>query len=223
MQSIIDFYFQHYHLMIFGLDLLALFLSNWYVGNRLNKRCYKHYRSFEYKLMVFIAILGLQEIAFAQFANDTYRILIYSALTIYYLFIGLVDMSIRIVGNDTLLIGFSLIFLFRISQHPISYQIKFIGLSILVYCLLIISLKLLDKLFKSSNSFGMGDVKLLMLTAYISGPECFILILLSILFILGIFLLFQIVLGQFNPKQTIAFAPFISLAVCFVSSFCNIV
>ncbi len=198
-------------------DLLVCLLAKLYVAMRMRGELYKYYASWSYKALVLVGVFLLQ--VYSVYLHDSFPIPVEEAffVSFLYLFVSLVDISIRIIGNGVVLAACIITFACRFYEQGLRPQIPFIAFALLVFCLLIIAMNLTAMLSRSRDSFGMGDTKLLTYTAFVYGFETFIEIMLIVVILLSALMFLKLICNSFTRDQMIAFAPIISLSSLIVT------
>ncbi len=213
MEVLFRFINQYPLFIALAIDVASIVGSRCYVTYRQRTRSYKVYKMHVQNLVFILFTLVLQTCMID--AEDLSAYLARNGLIGFYVFIALVDLSIRIVGNDSILLGFLVFFTWRITHITWNEHLIHICSGIIVWCLLEGILSILRLALKADNPIGMGDIKLLSLTAYIFGLFQMSYIFIVMLIILLLYILFCLISRNLSTSQTIAFAPFISMSAIF--------
>ncbi len=193
-------------------DVASILASRLYVKGRLRYFPYKTYNVIWLKMLFILFIISIQALAAVYEKSVSTDLLITFLISFFYLLFALVDFRIRIVGNDMLLIFIAFIFIIRIFNSNAHDHLYYVCFSIIIFCILICITFLLGKIFGQSNELGMGDIKLLTITAYLLGVNQFISMLLLMLIVLAIYMLFKLLISRLHVKQMIPLAPFVSIS-----------
>ncbi len=212
MATVIDLIVNHSFIVYFITDILAVYLSDKYVKRRQRLFSCKTYNPRTYIVIVLIITVVQQLYASKNYSYSVQELGITASLLLIYLSIALIDLRIRIVGNDFVVLLLVITCLWRIWIYGPYAQLSYLSFAFIVYCVLSATITFTSKVLHIDSAIGMGDIKLLCATAFLLGINRFGSMVFLMLIYLFLFIILQVMQRKFQAQQTIAFAPFISLA-----------
>ncbi len=193
-------------------DVFACLFSSWYVRRRQLTSNIKSYDAKMYRYSTLALVVFTQVVSSIYLSSNAASTILNAVISFFYVVIALVDIQIRIVPNSFIIVFLVVLFIWRIATCDMSDQLSYLAFAFIIYCILSASIVLIEKIANISNGMGMGDIKLLCATAYLLGIQRFTSMLLVMLILLLVFICIQLIQHSYHAKQTIAFAPFISLS-----------
>ncbi len=194
------------------LDVLVWLLARCYVSHRMRFKTYKYYEASWQKVLLLSIVFILQSALSLKGYRDVQQLIYFGVVSGFYLFIALVDLSIRIIGNDVLLLFLIIIFSMRLFTLSFESHFVYVCFAIVLGFGIVGIKSLLKLLLGVTVVMGMGDVKLLVLTSYLLGVRPLVADLILMTLLLGFHVLWRILQGKFRGSEMIPLAPFISLA-----------